>query len=282
MSKKYDLIGMRFSKLYVEEKLGNVKQNDKKIYWKCKCDCGNETIVCSTNLLNSNTKSCGCLVREKLSELRSVDLTGQRFGKLYVEEKAHKDSNQYWKCICDCGNIIYPKTGNLRSGNTKSCGCVSKEKLSKLNKKHGLRNTRLYSIWVNMRGRCYNKNNNRYNSYGGKGIVVCEEWQGEDGFKNFYYWSIQNGYKDTLTLERIDNDKNYCPENCKWATMKEQQNHRTNNHYVTINGVTKSLKEWCDSGEFGVSYTTAISRIRRNWSDIDAITIPTRKCNKKD
>ena len=94
MSKKYDLIGMRFSKLYVEEKLGNIKQNDKKIYWKCKCDCGNETIVCSTNLLNANTKSCGCLVREKLSELRSVDLIGQRFGKLYVEEKAHKDSNQ--------------------------------------------------------------------------------------------------------------------------------------------------------------------------------------------
>lgn len=277
MSKQYDLIGMRFTKLVVEEKLGNIRPNDKKIYWRCKCDCGNEKVVCSTHLLNKQTKSCGCLPGEKLSQLRSVDLIGQRFGRLVVEEKAYKDTNQHWKCLCDCGNVIYPTTGNLRSGNTKSCGCVAKERISQINKKHGLRHTRLYSIWVNMRGRCYNKNNNRYNSYGGKGIVVCDEWQGDQGFQNFYDWAIQSGYKDSLTLERMDNSKNYCPSNCKWATMKEQQNHRTNNHYVTINGITKSFKEWCDSGEYDVSYSTAKTRLTRGWKDIDAITTPARK-----
>lgn len=282
MSKKYDLIGMKFNKLYVEEKLGNIRENDRKIYWRCKCDCGNEKIVCSTSLLKGQVKSCGCLVAERMSELRSVDLLGRRFGRLTVLERAYKDKKQYWKCICDCGNIVFSNTSNLKSGNTKSCGCYSAEIKSKTHKKHGMRHTRLYSIWLNMRERCYRESNNRYKSYGGKGITVCDEWMGDNGFVNFYNWAMNNGYGDNLTLERMDNNEKYCAENCRWATMKEQQNHRTNNHYVTINGITKTFKEWCDSGQFGVSYATAKTRISRNWKDVDAITIPTRKYQKKD
>lgn len=138
--------------------------------------------------------------------------------------------------------------------------------------------TRIYRIWRAMKSRCYNKNFDEYSRYGKRGITVCDEWK--DDFQAFYEWAISNGYESNLTIDRIDNNGNYCPQNCRWVTMKEQQNNRSNNHYVEINGVTKTITEWCESGEYEANYPTVKTRIRRGWSDVEAITCPVRKFSK--
>lgn len=131
-------------------------------------------------------------------------------------------------------------------------------------KTHGLSKTRLYRIWCCMKNRCYNKNNVGYHNYGGRGIRVCDEWLGENGFQNFYVWAIANGYTDELTLDRIDVNSDYSPCNCRWATAKEQLNNTRCNVTVEYNGETKTLKQWAD--EYGINYVTLHARYRRyNW-----------------
>ena len=138
--------------------------------------------------------------------------------------------------------------------------------------KHGLRNTRIYSIWASMHQRCKNPRNKHYSAYGGKGIKVCSEWS---DVKVFYEWAMSNGYKDTLTLDRIDNSCNYQSDNCKWSTQKEQQNNRTNNIYVTAFGSTRSINEWCKIT--GLSYNTIRGRIYEyGWDKEIALTTPQR------
>ena len=153
---------------------------------------------------------------------------------------------------------------------------------NKLAQKHGLSHTRLHRIWHSMYCRCYYSSTNQYKNYGGKGIKVCDEWQHIEGFINFYNRAINNGYSDELTLDRIDNEKDYCPENCKWSTLKEQSNHRTNNVFYTYKGKTKTSKQWCD--EYGISQTTLNDRLKRGWTLEQALTISTsgnhRKVNK--
>lgn len=126
----------------------------------------------------------------------------------------------------------------------------------------GKRYTRLYKIWCGMKYRCYNANYDGYNNYGGRGIIVCQEWIND--FGNFYEWAIKNGYKDTLTIERIDVNGNYCPENCKWATMKEQENNKRNNTVLEYNGEKRTVSEWAD--KLQVSKETLYSRLKSGWS----------------
>lgn len=173
------------------------------------------------------------------------DLTGQRFGRLTVI-KLEGIRNKYaqWLCQCDCGNTKIAATNVLRNGGTSSCGCYKQQMLRERPKTHGLAGTRLYKTWTGIKYRCYNSKATGYHNYGGRGISVCKEWY--DDFTMFLKWAMENGYKDTLTLERIDNDGNYEPSNCKWATKSEQASNRRTSRIYVIDGVRKSIFNWCD------------------------------------
>lgn len=160
------------------------------------------------------------------------DLTGQKFGKLAVIEHAGKanDGHALWLCQCECGSKPIKVPSNaLKLKRTTSCGCIPTEIIKKAGTNsatHGKRHTRLYNIWANMKQRCSNKNNPRYKDYGARGITVCDEWL--HNFQSFYDWSMANGYKDDLTIDRKDNDGNYDPSNCKWSTYLEQSHNKRN------------------------------------------------------
>ena len=177
-----------------------------------------------------------------------LDITGNRYGRLTVIREVERmryasgNSHRVWECLCDCGNIIRCTTDRLRRGNTKSCGCLRKEITSKKNYKHGGTKTKLYRIWAEMNGRCFCKTNKAYKNYGARGIRVCDEWR--KNFSLFRSWAMSNGYQEGLTIERIDNNGNYCPDNCKWIPKSEQSKNRRNCHLITFNGKTQTLSEW--------------------------------------
>lgn len=157
--------------------------------------------------------------------MNSYDLTGQRFGRLTVitEVIQGRDRRRRWLCFCDCGGAITTSASKLRSGNTQSCGCLRRETARAEHLLHGGKGTRLYNIWKNARQRCRNPKATDFKLYGGRGITFCTEW---DDFANFKEWALRNGYTDELTLDRIDPDGDYCPENCRWATWKEQRHNQ--------------------------------------------------------
>lgn len=171
-------------------------------------------------------------------------------------------------CKCDCGNekVIY--LGNVIRGLTKSCGCIRKKNGYKqgTNKKtHGQSKTKLYRVYKNVINRCYNKNHDHYKHYGGRNIKMCDEWLND--FMSFYNWAYDNGYTDMLTIDRIDNNGNYEPNNCRWVDMSVQSNNKRNTVYLTYNNKTQSMKQWAN--ELGLNYEHFRYRIRNKSMSID-------------
>lgn len=177
---------------------------------------------------------------------RPIDLTGQRFGRLVVIGRVENstDGRARWTCACDCGNKCVVVGTKLRSGEKKSCGCLMREWQHTSHSSHGMSDSRLYSIWRSMRNRCKNPGDRHYKDYGGRGIKVCNEW--ESSFTAFLTWAVQAGYQDGLTIDRIDVNGDYSPQNCQWATRLEQSRNKRNSRLLELCGETKTLSEWAE------------------------------------
>ena len=262
--RRRDFTGMVFGKLKVLRRADNDYYYGKRLErrepkWVCQCSCENHTIieVVEHNLYNGHTTCCEYC----RGESHTIDETGNRYGRLTVLYKdmsrRFTDRGAYWICKCDCGNIISVSGVNLRSGQT-SCGCISVEKHTK----HGMHGTRLYTIYRNMIKRCHGKTVNP--NYGGRGISVCDEWRDPDtGFISFYNWAMSHGYDDSLTIDRIDNDGNYEPGNCRFADDITQANNRSSNVYIEYNGETHTLAEW--SRILDIPYSRLSYRYSNGW-----------------
>lgn len=201
---------------------------------------------------------------------RFIDLTNQKFGRLTVIKRVDQKTPIRWLCKCECGNLKEVYATHLRSGNTLSCGCLAREiavkmghqrDIGKRSFKHGDFGTKLYGIWAGMKRRCYNRNTKYYADYGGRGIKVCEEWQ---EYINFKQWAVSAGYKEGLTIERINVDFDYLPDNCKWISIHEQNLNKRNSVRIEYQGKIYSLKEI--AAITGLKERTIQGRYERGWT----------------
>lgn len=210
---------------------------------------------------------------------KTEDLIGKKFGRLTVIGREHGERKTLWVCQCSCGNIMKTTGHKLKSSHTRSCGCLAKENnIGKRTTTHGMTNSRIYRLWRGIIARCECPGDvKNYIKYGGRGISVCKEWH---KFEPFYEWALENGYRDDLSIERIDNDGDYEPSNCRWATSKEQANNRRNSVIVEYNGESKTLAQWAE--EYGILYSTLHSRYKYfGWDFEKAIKTPVRKSHKE-
>ena len=269
MARCIDLTGEKFSRLLVIER----DTTRKGVYWICQCECGNNKSVRADSLVGERIRSCGCLQ----SELRTENLVGKRFTKLTVVERVQKpnratEHHAYWNCLCDCGKFHIVRSSDLKSGSVQSCGCLQIETATI----HGMRHDPIYFTWCSMKQRCYNPNDEKYPDYGGRGIVVCDRWR--DSFEAFYedVSKLPDFKREGYTINRIDNDGNYEPDNVEWADDKTQANNKRNNHLLTYNGKTQTIAQWAD--ELGINQHTLYSRILTyHWTVERALTTPVNK-----
>lgn len=226
--KPSDLSNLRFGRLTVVERAGSQRGHS---LWKCRCDCGTTTLVLATNLKQGKTQSCGCFVIESLKN-RTIDLTGNRYGRLVVVRMVGRVNGRTMvDCLCDCGKTSIIWSNALRRGVTTSCGCKWTESITT----HGRSSSPEYDCWVSLIARCYNPRTRGYHNYGGRGITVCDRWRGEKGFERFLE-DMGNKPSTQHSIDRVDNNGNYDPANCRWATPKEQCGNIRSNVWVEYCG----------------------------------------------
>lgn len=206
-----------------------------------------------------------------------IDISGQNFGRLNVISYAGLDkrNDAIWNCVCECGTNKVIAGRSLREGSTKSCGCfqmeIAAKQVRELLTTHGKSGSKIHKAWLAMRERCTNPNSKNYKNYGGRGISVCDSWL--NSFESFFKDMGDIPSKE-YSLDRIDNDKGYCKENCKWSTRIEQARNTRHNVYIEYNGKTQTISAW--SEELGIKFTTLNNRLN-NWSIEKALTFPVDK-----
>lgn len=276
--RKIDLTGQKFGRLTVIKEIEPyiAPRGAKWVQWECICDCGKIVHATTETLRRGTTRSCGCLAaEEKRRRGRTIpkDLMGQKFGHLTVLGCTRKQSGKRaWSCICDCGKQTVVGTYELTSGLVKSCGAGEHKVI------HGKRNSRLYRIYNAMKQRCHNPTSQSYQWYGAKGISVCDEWR--DDFQAFYDWAMANGYnpdapRGECSIDRIDVNGNYCPENCRWVTMQKQQFNKHTTRVFSYNGEQMTVAEF--SKKYGIKEETLSTRLQRGKTIAEAIETPVAK-----
>jgi hypothetical protein len=278
-------LGGRFDRLFVLAFSGNRKGQS---CWKCVCDCGEMCQMSMRSLTRCDSRSCGChkvnlqgtikgkVCSDKKKKSSSYDsvhmptsksfknILGSRFGMLFVLAFAgRKGESLLWKCVCDCGNMRIVRGADLRIGKYKSCGCDGS-----VRKRSDKEKSAEYNAWANMRRRCGDPSNKDYHLYGGKGITVCERWV---DFSNFLE-DMGKKPSRSHSIDRIDSNGNYDPENCRWATAKQQARNISTNVMLDHNGETRCLSEWAEIK--GILAPTLRARINSGWSIYDAIETP--------
>lgn len=219
--------------------------------------------------------------------VKKLNLLGKKFDRLTVIKEYGRDKNKQvlWLCKCECGKNVVHRSGDLTSKHVKSCGCLKNELVSKritqYNKenklKHGDSFSKLYGVWHCMKQRCYCKTYRNYCDWGGRGITVCDEWKND--YRAFKKWAMENGYKEGLSIDRINNNGNYEPKNCRWTTPLEQANNRRNSKHLMYNGEEHSVVEWAKI--MGIDREIIYHRLSAGWSIEKTLTTPVRKKNQK-
>ncbi|UVD43225.1 deoxyuridine 5'-triphosphate protein [Enterococcus phage TJE2] len=261
MVKALQLAGTTFGKWYVKERDTSKKG---RAYWICECSCGRTVqSIPSGTLTTGASVMCKQCANEK-------SLVGKTFGRLTViKDSGERATNGsiLWECKCSCGKTSLVRGSELIGGRTKSCGCYSTDVLKKVATKHGLskvngKPTKLFRAWASMKQRCYNKNHASYKDYGGRGITICSEWR--ENFEAFHDWAMTNGFSDDLSIDRIDNDKGYSPDNCRWVDAKTQIRNRRNT--VTYEWQGKEYTRAELSRLTGINEQTIASRLNKGFS----------------
>lgn len=281
--RKIDLTGQKFGRLTVLEEADPYisPKGVKAIRYKCLCECGNTTIASGNLIKRGQTLSCGCFHKEqeaKKAILQPKDISGQKFGTLTAIRAVGSDSKNraLWECICDCGAVVVKIGAELRSGHIKSCGDRSKHA-----SKHGGCNERLFKVYGAIKQRCCNPNYFQYKDYGGRGITICQAWLNDYG--TFRDWAYANGYTEEIlpngvnkwTIDRIDVNGDYEPDNCRWITTQEQQFNKRDNVVLTYEGETMTATEWAHKLELSPNIIWA--RLKNGWSVKEALETPKLK-----
>lgn len=273
-------IGERYGKLVI---IAPSERYQGRIYWVCRCDCGNTKIIYNRYICGGRIKSCGCLAEREFPRKHPKFESGQKIGRLTLKTRQmktqHKKRIAFWICICECGNETCSRENGLQDGTTKSCGCLGKENSLKQKTTHGLSKHRLTHIHQGMMKRCLDPTDYAFRHYGARGIKICEEWlaPAPEGFLNFFNWALRNGYREGLSIDRIDVNGNYEPGNCQWASASQQARNRRDTVKVLYKGKEIALADLYDKLPHDVTYDTVKTRIRHlGWDPVKAVTEPNK------